>query len=150
MRLPNRLTGKVPIGLIFAFALLVHLPARAATVDVSISGFAFSPPSISVPAGTTVRWTNNHSVNHTSTADGGLWNSGTLTPGQQFSFTFNTPGTYPYHCAIHLEMVGTVTVTATPFSQAPALSPFGAGLLVLLLISTAIWFLRRRRAAGAR
>jgi len=150
MHFPKHLAGKGLAALIMGLVLMAHFPAHAAIVDVSIPGLSFSPASITVPVGTTVRWTNNHSINHTSTADGGLWDSGLLAPGQSFSFTFNTAGTYPYHCTVHLAMLGTVIVTPGPFSKAPALSPLGAGLLILLLIGTTIWILRRRRTAGVR
>jgi plastocyanin len=38
------------------------------------------------------------------------WSSGTVAPGGQFSFAFQTAGTFPYHCTIHPGMVGTVVV----------------------------------------
>ncbi|HUK36630.1 MAG TPA: cupredoxin domain-containing protein, partial [Vicinamibacterales bacterium] len=59
---------------------------------------------------TTVVWQNNDTVAHTSTSNTNGWNSGTLQPGQSFGFTFTSPGTFPYHCTIHQNMVGTVTV----------------------------------------
>jgi plastocyanin len=82
--------------------------------DVSIVDFAFNPQTISVTTGTTVRWTNTGSAPHTTTSDTGLWDSGTLDNGQQFSFTFNTSGTFTYFCAIHTSMTGTVNVQASP------------------------------------
>jgi plastocyanin len=39
-------------------------------------------------------------------------NSGTLNPGNQYVHTFNTPGTFPYHCNFHGGMQATVTVGA--------------------------------------
>lgn len=62
-----------------------------------------------VTAGTTVTWVNNDNVTHTSTSDTGVWNS-TLAPGASFSMAFPSAGTFTYHCAIHPNMVGTVTV----------------------------------------
>jgi len=55
-------------------------------------------------------WTNNDTIAHTSTADGGAWNSGTIAAGGTFSRTFTAAGSFPYHCAIHPGMIGTVTV----------------------------------------
>jgi plastocyanin len=100
-------------------------PAAQATQAVSIVNFSFQPATLTVPAGTRVTWTNNDSVAHTSTADGGAWDSGRLDPGQSFSHTFDTPGTFTYHCAIHPFMTGMITVEApspTP-APAPAASP---------------------------
>jgi plastocyanin len=71
---------------------------------------AFSPDNLEVDAGTTVTWTNTDSVSHTSTSNASGWDSGIIAPGRQFSFTYQTPGTFPYHCAIHPGMVGTVVV----------------------------------------
>jgi plastocyanin len=62
-----------------------------------------------VATGTTVTWVNNDSITHTTTSNGGTWN-GNLAPGASFSFTFAAPGTYPYHCTIHPNMIGTITV----------------------------------------
>jgi plastocyanin len=82
-------------------------------VSVNIQNFAFDPPNITVAPGTTVTWVNNDSAPHTVTATdpAGAFDSGTLQPGQSYSFTFTQPGTtYAYYCAIHPSMTGTVTV----------------------------------------
>jgi plastocyanin len=79
---------------------------------VSIESFAFSPAHITVKKGTTVTWTNNDSVAHTvsgDTADGPK--SGNLAKGETYTFTFNSVGTFGYHCNLHQSMHGTVTVT---------------------------------------
>jgi plastocyanin len=79
---------------------------------VSIANFAFSPATLTVKKGTTVTWTNNDSTTHTVTADSGNGpNSEQLAPGKTYDFTFNTVGTFNYHCSIHTSMHGTVTVT---------------------------------------
>ena len=88
-------------------------PSASATIPrgaESLGDRAFSPNPIDVAVGTTVTWTNTDVVSHTSTADGAAWNSGTIPANGQFSFTFPTAGTFPYHCTIHPGMVGTVTV----------------------------------------
>ncbi len=79
---------------------------------VSISGFAFSPGSLSVKVGTTITWTNKDAAIHTVTSDDGKFTSSeNLGQGATYSFTFNTAGSYPYRCAIHPSMTGTITVT---------------------------------------
>lgn len=85
-----------------------------ATSSVAIQNFAFSPANITVKKGTTVTWTNKDSVAHTVTETDGKTGptSGDVNPGANYTFTFNTPGTYHYHCSIHPEMVGTVIVTS--------------------------------------
>jgi plastocyanin len=71
---------------------------------------AYNPNPVTISRGTTVTWMNNDSIAHTSTADGGAWNSGNMAPGASFSQTFQTTGSFTYHCALHPNMVGTVTV----------------------------------------
>jgi plastocyanin len=71
---------------------------------------AFDPNPMTIARGTSVTWMNNDNTAHTTSSDAGLWASAPLAPGASFSFTFDSPGTYTYHCAIHPNMVGTVTV----------------------------------------
>jgi len=86
-------------------------PGGQSTADaVEISNFAFSPNSLTVPAGTTVTWTNKDGITHTSTSDQAVWDSGGISPGQSFSVPFNTPGTFTYHCNIHPGMTATIIV----------------------------------------
>jgi plastocyanin len=85
------------------------------TVDVSIGDFFFAPQSVTIKVGDTVRWTNNGAAPHTTTSGtsptgDGKWASGILSSGQSFSFTFTQAGTFPYFCAVHPFMIGTVTV----------------------------------------
>jgi plastocyanin len=80
------------------------------TAEVKISGFAFDPTPLTVTVGTTVTWTNEDSAPHTIVSDTGLWTSPRLGQGETFSFTFDTAGTYAYHCGIHASMTGTITV----------------------------------------
>ena len=72
--------------------------------------FAFSPLTLTVKTGTKVTWTNKDTVTHTVTDDKGAFNSGLLTPGNSFSFTFTQAGTYSYHCNIHHSMMATIVV----------------------------------------
>jgi plastocyanin len=82
-----------------------------ATDAVSITNFAFSPATVTVTAGSTVVWTNNDSVQHDITFDGGGIASSVLNQNDTFSHTFPTAGTYRYICSIHPFMHGTVIVT---------------------------------------
>jgi plastocyanin len=78
--------------------------------STTLTTTAYSPNPITVAVGGTVTWINNDVVAHTSTANGGAWNSGSIAPGGRFPMTFPTAGSFPYHCAIHPGMIGTVTV----------------------------------------
>jgi len=97
--------------------------AQTNSGSVTIADFQFTPASMQVAQGTTVTWTNNGPANHTSTSDTGAWDSGVLAPGKSFSFKFNTPGTFTYHCTIHPNMKGTITVTAAGASASPVAKP---------------------------
>jgi plastocyanin len=79
---------------------------------VSISGFKYAPGSLTVKAGTTVIWTNKDASTHTVTSDNGAFtSSGNLATNDTYSFLFTTAGSFPYHCAIHPSMKGTIVVT---------------------------------------
>ena len=83
---------------------------------VSIVNYAFSPSNLTVPKGTTITWVNMDWVVHTAESGThesptGLFDSGPLQHMQSFSYTFDTPGTYVYHCDPHPYMIGTIIVT---------------------------------------
>src|SRR5215213_9449517 len=126
----KQLVGRFGIlaGVLVAFGLLTLAPglgvSGAAAQDgaaVTIVDFAFQPASLEVPAGTTVTWTNSGAATHTVTADNGAFDSGRLASGATFSQTFDTAGTFTYHCEIHPQMTGTIVVTEA--SGAPAAAP---------------------------
>jgi plastocyanin len=77
----------------------------------------YSPDMITLVMGlnATVTWTNDDTVPHTVTANNmtagvPVFDSGNLNPGQSFTYTFTTSGTYLYHCDYHSWMTGTVVV----------------------------------------
>ncbi|EJN56852.1 plastocyanin/azurin family copper-binding protein [Halogranum rubrum] len=96
--------------------------------------FAFDPKTLTVSAGTTVRWVNDSDVGHTVTAygdripteavyfaSGGFESEraarndvsgGLLATGDTYEHTFDVTGTYEYVCIPHESsgMTGTVTV----------------------------------------
>lgn len=80
------------------------------TQNVQIMNMGFSPIDLTILKGQTVIWTNNDSVGHTVTGDNGGPASGTIADGGTYSYTFNTAGTFAYHCAIHPTMIGSISV----------------------------------------
>ena len=84
----------------------VTIPVGARTAGSA----AFMPNPVTITAGSTVTWTNNDSITHTVTSDSGVFDSGNIAAGGRFSFTFNTRGTFPYHCTPHPTMVASVVV----------------------------------------
>ncbi len=84
----------------------------ASQQQVVIDNFTFTPAELTIPVGTTVTWINHDDVPHTatSTATPPAFNSKALDTDEKFSFTFTTPGTYPYFCAVHTHMTAKITV----------------------------------------
>ncbi len=111
-------------GLLLVTAAIVALagcasnPAEAAPVATSAvdlpPSYRFAPAAISVAAGTTVTWTNDDHFTHSVQFLGGALPAEPLVmdPGAAVTFTFDTPGTYPYQCHLHPQnMTGSVVVT---------------------------------------
>ncbi len=87
-------------------------PASGGSVqEIKIASFAFDPATLTIPVGTTVKWTNQDPADHTVTADDQSFDSGQLAQGKSFSFTFTKDGTFTYKCSNHSNMVGTIIVT---------------------------------------
>jgi plastocyanin len=89
-------------------------PGGPGTNEVWIQGNAFDPTSLTVSQGTSITWTNKDGVTHTVTSDTpGLFTSGSMGGNATFTHSFNTAGTFAYHCNFHANMHGTVIVTPT-------------------------------------
>ncbi len=90
-------------------------PAAAGpTYTIKLEHFMFTPGTLTVPVGATVRWRNLDGEPHTTVSVDGLFRSGALDQGDSYAFTFKAPGNYRYVCSIHPQMVGTIVVTAAP------------------------------------
>ena len=81
--------------------------------EIVLSQLTFSPNNLTVPTGTTVTWFNNEAVTHTITSDSALFDSGNITKGNAYYHTFNTIGTFAYHCKYHSGMTGKIIVSGT-------------------------------------
>ena len=129
-----------PTPLLLRLALLLALgtgvlidPAAAqsdgepAAVVGMTNTMKYTPDTVRVAVGQTVRWENSSAVMHTVTADpeeafkdesvklpdgASTFNSGNLDPKDTFEYTFEVAGTYRYFCIPHeaVGMVGTVIV----------------------------------------
>jgi LPXTG-motif cell wall-anchored protein len=149
---------KTRLFALFAVVTLVlSLGAGPALAQGSVSteDNFFSPATVTIGVGETVTWTNNGANIHTATGSG--FDSGFMDPGDSFSFTFNSAGTFDYICEIHvaLGMTGTVVVqapgqgdgTLPPTGPSGRSGPFVViGLALLLAGATVLLALRRRRA----
>lgn len=90
-------------------------------VEVSIEDFTYIPANLTVNPGTEVIWTNKDPVPHTVTS--AEFGSGTLGPGESFSYTFEYDGTYEYDCSFHPQMKGKVIVGTGVSSGEPEEEP---------------------------
>jgi plastocyanin len=127
------------VGALVPALLLAGISVSAANspaqiVNCSTATACYSPNPIHLTVGSTVTWMNGTGLAHTATSDTGAWNTGTIAPGGTSSaITFNTAGSFAYHCTFHADMHGTVVVSAASVSPAatPApvrrLAPSGGG-----------------------
>jgi plastocyanin len=76
--------------------------------EVVIDDNSFNPPSLEVEVGDTVTWTHEGANSHNVTAR--EFESGGLSGGDVFEFTFEESGTFPYECTIHQGMSGEIVV----------------------------------------
>jgi len=97
-------------------------PPPSAAGDIQMVDFGFTPATVHVPVGTTVRWVNVGVAPHTATARDGSFDSGFLDTGDHFDRTFDSPATIQYFCAIHPQMTGVLVVTDTT-GAAPSAAP---------------------------
>lgn len=91
--------------------------ARAGSPDntadkyrVKIDNFSFTPPTLTIPAGTKVTWVNADDIPHTVVADDKTFKSKVLDTDEAFTYTFAQPGTYSYFCSVHPKMTAKIIV----------------------------------------
>ena len=114
----SRVATAFGVVLLVAAATFAARSVPATDAEVDIDQFAFIPQRITVKAGTTVTWINEDDAPHTVASSDKLFKSKALDTGDEFSFTFTTPGTYAYFCSVHPHMTGAVVVEAAGGSDA--------------------------------
>ena len=102
------------VGLSCAALIVASLagivPARAATVEVTIEKMHFMPAEIAVQAGDTVKWTNKDFVGHSATATDKSFDI-VVPAGGTGTLVVKTPATVDYFCRFHPNMKGHVEVS---------------------------------------
>jgi len=99
-----------------AESFVISVPAGSAMPGCEVDDACYIPSSITVPVGAEVTWSNDDTAAHTVTSGDlksgpiGKFDSGLFMAGKTFSFTFESPGTYPYYCQVHPWMIGKVIV----------------------------------------
>ncbi len=110
----RQLTGHC---LALVILLLIAVDSQATIHTVSMSGITFSPSTVTVRYGDTVRWVCASGF-HTTTSTGGsakTWDSGLMSAGTKHDEIFRAgdgSGPFPYECIPHsgLGMTGTVRI----------------------------------------
>jgi plastocyanin len=158
------------LGAVLWFVLAVAGPALAGSV--SIVDNSYSPATVTINAGDSVTWTNNGEAAHSVTSTDGLFDSSPncpgniddcIQPGENYTHTFNSVGSFDYYCRVHgFTMAGTVVVEGTSTSPGettpptdsplpntgagPLTGPFVVLGLIFLLAGGVVLFRLRRRA----
>lgn len=82
------------------------------TVEATVANFEWSQP-INAKVGDVITWTNADTAAHKVGTDDGTCTMGANIAGGggKASLVFNKAGTYPFHCTIHSNMKGTITIS---------------------------------------
>jgi plastocyanin len=143
---------RIAVLVVIIAPLLAFCPsvASAVTVEVAVGDncLCFSPSSVTIHPGDTIRWTWSSSGHSTTSGSpgmpNGMWDSGILNQGATFNHTFNAVGSFDYYCTPHgacCNMIGTITVanpspTPTP-TPAPTSTPTATATATATATSTA-------------
>ena len=111
--------------------------AQDESVAVEVGADGFSPQEITVPVGSVVVWTNSGASLESVVADDGSFDSFRLDPGEQFSFTFDSPGEFTYSSTFGSGATGTVIVTEAAAGVSPTAVPESTEAPVISATSTA-------------
>ena len=117
--MPSRLRPRSPsrrravaaaIGALLGLvALGGALPACSrAKHTVVMEAVSFQPAVLTVSAGDAVVWVNKDPFPHTATSS--VFDSKTIPAGGSWTYTAKTRGEFPYVCALHPTMKGTLRV----------------------------------------
>lgn len=120
------LRGALTAAVLIAVPLLVVSTSQAATVSVTVDASGITPANITVEQGTTVTWTMASDSQHRITSINGpvSFDSGIVSSGGTWSFTFSTVGLVNYQDGEHgatAPWIGTITViTPVPTTSTTA------------------------------
>ncbi len=101
-------SGMMGVGMM---GMMGPAPTAPAGTSVTLAGSRFTPATLTIERGKSVRWFNDDALPHTVTAGDRSWDSGNLAPGTSFERRFDSVGSFAYICLYHAWMTGTVEVT---------------------------------------
>jgi plastocyanin len=85
------------------------VPARAATIEITMQNLEISPTVVSAKVGDTIEWTNKDVLLHSATARNGDFDVN-LPPKKTGSVVLKKVGTVDYYCRYHPNMKATIDV----------------------------------------
>ncbi len=86
--------------------------ATVTVISDPVTVGAYAPKAITINAGQSIEWDwQDQGAPHSVTADDGSFDSCLQNAGYKFVMTFTNPGNFTYHCTIHAQMIGTISVT---------------------------------------
>ena len=93
----------------------VVMPTKSSRPGCEEDGLCYIPEAVTAEVGQTIVWRNGDAAFHSVTSGtyeepDGLFDSGYMDPDTTFSYTFDAPGTYVYHCTLHPWMSGVVDI----------------------------------------
>lgn len=109
----NNWNLSIAAAILLAFTALpleTTVLAGPPATEIKIDNFSFTPPAVTVKAGTQVTWTNGDDIPHNVVSDDHSFKSKVLDTDEKFTFTASKPGTYTYFCSIHPKMTGKLVV----------------------------------------
>ena len=89
------------------------LASAGPAATVFMKDFLFSPKTVTINVGESVKWTDKGKAEEGHTATGDTFDSGVLKQGQSYTHKFSTAGTFDYICTLHSNMKGTIVVRAS-------------------------------------
>ena len=107
-----------------AIAVLLAVPASAADESVTASGTSFSPDDVTIDLNDTVTWNNTSGVHNVVFDDGSYTQPPSPQPSPwSVNRTFDTPGTFRYHCGFHGQSMPGVVRVRDATGQVPVVPP---------------------------
>jgi plastocyanin len=87
----------------------ISVPARAATIEITMENLVISPAEVSAKVGDTITWINKDVFAHTATAKNGDFDL-TLQPKKSATSVLKKAGTVDYYCRYHPNMKATLKI----------------------------------------
>ena len=96
------------IGVAIALCTMA-IPARAATIEITMENLVISPAEMFAKVGDTIEWINKDILAHTATARNGDFDV-MMPPNRSASFVLKKAGTVDYYCRFHPNMKATLKI----------------------------------------